>query len=148
MFRSVIPQSWAKMIHDLTSVDEGPCIFDVLPPLCSKNASPSYWTSILISVLQHLMEDQLPVWPAYSSHPQKPRFLPLDKLLIIPPELSLNVDLCDALTSASLDLLTIPEKFVDRWSAITSIKGLHILTPLEAGAILRVGAICSLPSIS
>ena len=148
MFRSVIPQSWAKMIHDLTCVDEQPCIFDILPPLCSENASPSYWTSILISVLQHLTEDQLPVWPAYSSHPQKPRFLPLDKLLIIPPDLSLNVDLCNALTSASLDLLAIPEKFVDRWSAITSIKGLRILTPLEAGAILRVGAIYSLPSVS
>ena len=94
------------------------------------------------------MEDQLPVWPAYSSDSQKPRLLPLDKLLIIPPELSLNVDLCNALTSASLDLLEIPEKFLDRWSAFTSIKGLHILTPLEAGAILRVGAICSLPSIS
>lgn len=110
----------------------------MLPPLDAGDVSAPYWNGILIAVLQHLMEVQLPVWPVYSQDRQEHRFLPLDSLLIIPPELSKNIDLCNALSSASLDLLAIPEEYVNRWNAITSIKGARILTPLEAGAILRV----------
>jgi hypothetical protein len=138
MFHSVIPEAWAKMVHALTSLRERSYIFDVLPPLYSEDANAPYWNGIFKAVLQILVKERLPVWPVYSQHQQKPRFLPLDSLLIIPPKLSQNIDLCKALSSASLDLLTIPDGFGDLYPAIKSIGGLRILTPLEAGAILRV----------
>lgn len=138
MFHSVIPEAWAKMVHALTSLTERPYVFDMLPRLYSEDANALYWSEIFEAVLQSLMKQRLPVWPIYGRHQQKPRFLPLDSLLIIPPELSQNIDLCNALSSASLELLAIPEKFVGVYSAITSIKGLRILTPLEASAIIRV----------